>query len=100
VAALSALCGVYAWLVVWPAARATTNGFAAYYTAAHVLTHDPTAMERVYDDGWFAAQVERAGISGVYDIFNVQPPTMSLLLLPLVWLPPAAARVAFVRSPT
>ena len=95
-ALLTLWSALYLSLVVTPAARATTNGFAAYYTAAHVLVHTPASMERVYDDAWFAARIERAGISGVYDIFHVQPPTMSLLLVPFAWLPPAAARIAWI----
>jgi hypothetical protein len=93
---LAASCAIYGWVVVWPAARAQTNGYAAYYTAARVLTRRPGMMQRVYDDAWFAAQVGRVGIFGVYDIFNVQPPTMSLLLAPLAWCTPGAGRIAWI----
>ena len=92
----AAWCAVYVWRVAWPAARATTNGFAAYYTAAYLLVHEPGGMDRIYDDDWFAAQIEQASIPSVYDIFNLQPPTMSLLLLPLVWLPPDIARTVWI----
>jgi hypothetical protein len=95
-AVLLAAWSVYVWRVVLPAAQATTNGFAAYYTAAHLLAREPESLQHVYDDAWFAARVERAGFPGLYDIFNVQPPTMGLMLLPLAWLPPASARIAWI----
>lgn len=89
-------CLVYLGAVAWPAAQMTSNGFAAYYTAAHLLIHEPAALDRVYNDEWFADQVVEAGFTGVYDIYNVQPPTMSLLLSPLAWLPPAGARAVWI----
>jgi len=95
-ALLAAWCAVFLWRVALPAARATTNGFAAYYTASHLLAHQPGSLRDAYDDAWFAARVEEAGIAGVHDIMNVQPPTMSLLVLPLAWLPPAPARATWV----
>ena len=79
-------CCLYAGRVLWQSALAETNGFAAYYTAARLLAYSPAEMPRIYENDWFAAQIERAGIHGVYDIFNIQPPTMSLLLLPLARL--------------
>lgn len=85
-------CIGYARWIVLPAARANTHGFAAYYAAAYLLTHTPQNMEHVYDNDWFAAQISSVGIPGVYDIFNIQPPTMSLMLLPVVFLPPGTAR--------
>jgi hypothetical protein len=87
---------VYFWRVALPAARATTNGFAAYYTAAHLLAHNPQELGRSYEDDWFAEQIARVGIEGVYDVFKLQPPTMSLVMLPLVCLPPAEARLVWI----
>ena len=88
---LAAWVAAYALWVVLPAARATTHGFAAYYTAARLLLNEPETMAHIYDNDWFAAQIVDSGIHGVYDIFNIQPPTMGLMLLPLVPLPAGAA---------
>jgi hypothetical protein len=86
---------LYIPLVVLPAARGGALGFAAYYTAAYLLAYAPQDMGRIYDDAWFDAQIPRAGFTGVHDIFNVQPPTMSLMVFPLVGLPPAWARLVW-----
>ncbi len=84
---------VYCVQVVLPATRTTTNGFAAYYTASYLLAHSPQQMDRIYDDAWFRTQIARAGIRGVRDIFNIQPPTMALILWPLAGLSPGIARL-------
>lgn len=86
----------YALLVAVPAARVRIGTFSVYYTAAHILTHQPWSMPRVYDDAWFAEQINRVGIPNVRDIFNLNPPTMSLLALPLVSLSPTVARLAWI----
>ncbi len=86
-------------LVVVPAARRPeTNGFAAYYTASRVLLASPHDLARVYDDAWFRSQIDASGFRGVRDIYNVQPPTMALLLAPFAWLPVARARAAWVAA--
>lgn len=95
VIALGALL-VYLGRVVLPAAYRSTNGFAAYYTASHLLAAGPTAMAQVYDNAWFGSQVRQTGFPDVADIFNIQPPTMSLILLPLAGLPPPTARLAWI----
>ncbi|HEX9370956.1 MAG TPA: glycosyltransferase 87 family protein [Roseiflexaceae bacterium] len=83
---------LYIALVAFPAARANV-GFAVYYTAAHVLAREPWAMPRIYDNAWFAAQLNQVAMPGIYDIFFYNPPTMSLILLPLIGLGPAAVRL-------
>lgn len=95
VLALAALL-VYLGTVAVPAAHRSTNGFAAYFTASRLLTVGPAAMARVYDNAWFGSQVRQAGFPEVADIFNVQPPTMSLLLLPLAGLPSPTARLVWI----
>jgi alpha-1,2-mannosyltransferase len=92
--ALAALA-LYVALAALPAGRSGALTFAAYYTAAYVLVDTPEEMSRVYDNVWFAAQVSRAGFAGIHEVFEVQPPTMSLLALPLVWLPPLPARLVW-----
>jgi len=82
----------YLVLVVPPAARGG-GSFAVYYVAASLLAHQPAALARVYDDAWFAAQLGQINPPGIYDIFFYNPPTMSLLMLPLVGLAPQPARL-------
>jgi hypothetical protein len=82
----------YLILVVRPTARGG-GSFAVYYIAASLLAHQPSALARVYDDAWFAAQLNPINPPGVYDIFFYNPPTMSLLMLPLVGLTPQTARL-------
>ncbi|MBA3531331.1 MAG: DUF2029 domain-containing protein [Ardenticatenales bacterium] len=84
---------VYGWCVLLPAASASTGGFAGYYTSAWILARYPDELARVYEDAWFVERLEETGIEGVYDIFFIHPPTMTLLLLPLTAFPPATARV-------
>jgi hypothetical protein len=72
-----------------------SHGFAAYYTASHLFWEDPASLRRAYDDDWFRTQVARV-YPGPADIFNVNPPTMSLLFLPLARLAPAPARAVWI----
>jgi hypothetical protein len=86
---------LYVALIALPHARYRALTFASYYTAAHILVYAQQDLSRVYDDAWFDAQIPRAGFTGIHDVFNVQPPTMSLLALPLIWLPPLSARLVW-----
>jgi hypothetical protein len=90
-----------AWLVVailaarfllFVAANATrpSDGFVAYYTAARLL-REGEPVSRFYDNAWFRAQVARFE-PGASDIYNVNPPTTALLLLPLAGLAYEPAR--------
>src|SRR6187402_562809 len=73
----------YLLLVVPPAARGG-GSFAVYYIAAALLARQPSGLAQVYDDAWFAGQLGQINPPGVYDIFFYNPPTMSLIMLPLV----------------
>jgi len=91
------MLAAYALLVLLPAVRhPDTHGFAAYYAAARVLLTAPTDLARVYDNTWFQSQIDADGFRHVRDIYNVQPPTMALLLTPFAWLPPETARALWV----
>ncbi|MGA7669379.1 MAG: glycosyltransferase family 87 protein [Nitrolancea sp.] len=68
-----------------------SDGFAAYYTAARLIRAG-SAGPRLYDDAWFSAEVART-VPGVRDIYNANPPTTALLLLPL-----SGARYAMART--
>jgi hypothetical protein len=86
---------IYAVAVALPAARLRTHGFSSHFTGAYVLVYEPEQMGRVYDNAWFSARIVDLGFTGVGDIFNIQPPTMTLVMAPLVWLPPDLARMVW-----
>src|SRR5689334_12851304 len=75
---------VFLFRVVDQALHANTSCFAAYYTASYLMAHAPQDFSRVYEDAWFNSQIPRAGIYGIRDVFDMQPPTMALILRPLV----------------
>lgn len=89
-----------AWLVLvsyivvrqmMPSLGAVTHGLSGHYTASQLLVQGQFGPQ-VYDDDWFASQVQRYTGPTVYEILTPNMPTMTLLALPLVWLPPQAAR--------
>lgn len=80
----------FAWFAADVAVR-PSNGFAAYYTAGRLIAAGSDAS-RFYDDAWFRAEIARHG-PAVNDIYNVNPPTTALLLLPLAGLDYAWARI-------
>jgi hypothetical protein len=75
------------------AAVRPSNGFAAYYTASR-LVKEGVDVSRFYDDAWFRAEIAEYG-PDVNDIYNLNPPTTALLLLPLAGLDYTAARIAW-----
>ena len=95
------LCGAvlasYCLMVVVPACRhPSTNGFAAYYTAARILLETPHDLKRVYDNPWFQQRIDAFGFDHVLDIYNIQPPTMGLMFAPIAWMSPARARLVWI----
>jgi len=79
-----------------PGATRLTWGFSAYYTGARLLV-EGVDMSRLYDPGWFRAQVASFGITGpqASDIWFINPPTTALLMAPLAAFTPLAARLAW-----
>ena len=71
-----------------------SDGFAAYYTAAR-LVRVGDGGSRFYDDTWFGGQVS-AFVPGVKDIYNANPPTTSMIMLPLSWADYATARTIWI----
>jgi hypothetical protein len=69
-------------LQVSRAARQPSDGFAAYYTSARLLSQGERA-DRFYEDSWFRSQTEHLA-PGASDIYNVNPPTAAVLALPLI----------------
>ncbi|MGB5847060.1 MAG: glycosyltransferase family 87 protein, partial [Ignavibacteriaceae bacterium] len=72
-------------------ASLSTQGFASYYTASKLLAEGED-VSRFYDDDWFSSNAERF-VQEVYEIFNVNMPTTSLIMLPLVKLDYSTARI-------
>ncbi|MGE5811819.1 MAG: glycosyltransferase family 87 protein [Ignavibacteria bacterium] len=59
----------------------TSHGFASHYTASALLSKGENIVD-FYDDEWFSSMVEEY-VPGVYEIYLVNMPTTSLLLLPI-----------------
>ncbi len=74
------LAARFAWQTLGVMTR-RSDGFAAYYTAAR-LVHSENAGPQLYDDAWFNDQVDHA-VPGIQDIYSPNPPSATLLLLPL-----------------
>jgi hypothetical protein len=76
-------------------ARNLTHGFVSYYTASRLLIAGQLGPA-AYDDAWFAEQVKAVTQSNILEIFFANPPTMSLMALPVVLLNPQSARAAWL----
>ncbi len=70
-----------------------THGFAMYYTYSRMLL-EGVPFEGAYSYGEFNARIQSYGIEGILDMPN-NPPTTALALLPVAWLPPVEAKVAW-----
>jgi alpha-1,2-mannosyltransferase len=75
------------------AADEHTSGFVAYYTAAR-LVREGGDVDQFYDDRWFEEQTRRED-PHVSDVWGPNPPTATLLLLPLSWGSYHTARIAW-----
>jgi len=74
-----------------PSSNRITHGFAAYYTASRlVLEHRSGPI--FYDDDAFRSEVEHLTNGQASDIYWANPPTASLMFLPLAFLSPVSAR--------
>ncbi len=74
-------------------ARSMTHGFVSYYAASRLLVAGELGPQ-AYDDRWFGAYVQDVTQSSVREIFIPNPPTMSLMAIPMVWLDARPARMA------
>jgi len=68
-----------------------SHGFATYYTASRLLD-EREDVSRFYDDDWFSSNVKRFSPE-VYEIYHVNLPTTSLIMLPLVKFDYSNARI-------
>lgn len=78
-------------------AGSTTHGFVSYYTASRLLVAGDLGPN-AYDDRWFGEAVQRLTQSNVREIFIPNPPTMSLMALPLVTLDAQSARAVWLLA--
>jgi hypothetical protein len=76
-------------------AGSMTHGFVSYYSASRLLVSGELGPQ-AYDDQWFGAKVQQFTTSSVREIFIPNPPTMSLMALPLVRLDAQAARAVWL----
>jgi len=72
-----------------------THGFIAYYAASRALLAGHFGAW-VYDEPSFTAYVQELTGTSVLEIFGPNPPSMSLLLLPLAALAPTTARAVWL----
>ena len=78
--------------VVAPSAQRLTHGYGAYYSASRLLAEGRLSAA-IYDPDYFRPQVRRDSDGQADDIYNANPPTTALLLLPLAPLPSESARL-------
>jgi hypothetical protein len=84
------LAAYFIYFVVINASR-STQGFASYYTASKLLAEGED-VSRFYEDEWFNSNVQRF-VPKVYEIFYVNMPTTSIIMLPLVNFNYSTARI-------
>jgi hypothetical protein len=93
------LAGMVAAMVLTIAAifssGSVTHGFVSYYTASRLLVSGRLGPQ-AYEDRWFGEMVKQVTASNVREIFIPNPPTMSLMALPLVTLEPQGARAVWL----
>jgi hypothetical protein len=82
----------FCWRTVIPATRFNTYAFAVYYTSARLTLQGQGGAR--FCDPWFIEQQNQLGLRA--DVFCPFPPTMALLMMPVAWMPPIAARVAWI----
>jgi len=84
------LAAYFIFFVVTNASR-STHGFATYYTASKLLAEGED-VSWFYDDDWFSSNVKRF-VPEVYEIYYVNMPTTSIIMLPLVNFDYSTARI-------
>ena len=95
------------WMPAWGAAIAilaafamysatsVTHGFIAYYAAARLLI-DGALGPSAYDDAWFGAYLQQLTGTATREIFTPNPPTMSLMALPIAAFDHRTARTIWL----
>jgi hypothetical protein len=81
--------------VIIPATGHMTHGFIGYYVAALLLRRGQLGPQ-AYDNEWFINQVQAIVRQPIGEIMTPTLPTVSLIALPFTFLPPQAARTAWI----
>jgi hypothetical protein len=76
-----------------PAAVQIRNDFASYYVPARAAL-EGRSLDRAYEWQWFRSEAARVSLPGLGS-FVPHPPANALLLMPLAWLAPQAAKTAW-----
>lgn len=71
-----------------------THGFATYYTSSHLLMEGKD-VSKFYDEEWFSKNVKRF-TPRVFEIYHVNMPTTSLLVLALAKFDYSTARIIWL----
>jgi hypothetical protein len=82
------------WTSVVPAMLSIETDFSNYYLPARLLARGAPTSD-LYDFSWFQRQMVYAGIEDQAGGFNGFPPPAGLVMLPLGWLEPLAAKRAW-----
>ncbi len=84
---------LYFWVRVFiPSLTAMTDGFPSYYTGARLIVEGRWSSQ-VYDYEWFRQQVLALTAGRIGETLRLNPPTTSLLLLPLALFDIQTARL-------
>ncbi|MFZ0546302.1 MAG: glycosyltransferase family 87 protein [Candidatus Promineifilaceae bacterium] len=95
--AVAAFCAAAVWFygqVLWPSATNLTHGFGAYYSASRLLSNGDISAD-IYDPAYFRPIVRADSGGAADDIFNANPPTTTIMFLPLSFLPIEQARMVW-----
>jgi len=85
---------IYFIFYVISSATRSSHGFVSYYTASRLLLEGEN-VSKFYDDDWFSSKVKKYE-PDVYEIYLVNPPTTSFILLPIASFNYPAARILWV----
>ena len=89
----------FIWLVVLPSAVQITPGLGVYIGGARLLASG-TITPDIYDDDFFRSIVIQVSGNRGLDIWGGQPPTASIILLPLFYLPMEQATITWALLAT
>jgi hypothetical protein len=72
----------------------SSHGFVSYYTASRLLLEGEN-VSKFYDDDWFSSKVKEYE-PDIYEIYLVNPPTTSFILLPVALFKYPVARILWI----
>ncbi len=100
-ALVGVLSALFLYFGCYKAIVRPAGDFANYYTASRLALSGKAADLTMYDHFWFQNEIEkyfppRGFQYGTLGSFIPFPPSTVLLMMPLAWLSPNAARISFV----